>query len=130
MKLAKNIKVIVCDDIRNENGNKFSLMGVYTKSIILSSFPTILPKFCLCIMLEHVKINFQECRVTVKCPETEPIDLFVKSDNNADQIGKDINIFAFIVPLRILKPGPVKLEISFDKNPIFKHQFEIQKATK
>jgi hypothetical protein len=35
-----------CDDIRNEAGNKFSLMGCYTSSLQVQSFPASLPKLC------------------------------------------------------------------------------------
>jgi hypothetical protein len=35
-----------CDDIRNEVGNKFSLMGCYQQSLQVKSFPASLPKLC------------------------------------------------------------------------------------
>lgn len=35
-----------CDDIRNELGNKASLMGCYTSSLQVQNFPTTLPKLC------------------------------------------------------------------------------------
>lgn len=34
-----------CDDIRQEVGNKFSLMGCYGDDLIVDQFPVILPKF-------------------------------------------------------------------------------------
>lgn len=38
--------VVFCDDIRVEEGGKFSFMGVYTNAIIVhSEFPVTLPKF-------------------------------------------------------------------------------------
>ncbi|MDA8092319.1 MAG: hypothetical protein M0T84_00135 [Betaproteobacteria bacterium] len=35
-----------CDDIRQEVGNKFSLMGCYGDQVIVEKFPIVLPKFC------------------------------------------------------------------------------------
>lgn len=35
-----------CDDVRQELGNKLSLMGVYGPDLIVQSFPTTLPKLC------------------------------------------------------------------------------------
>ena len=35
-----------CDDIRNEVGNKFSLIGCYQSSLQVQSFPASLPKLC------------------------------------------------------------------------------------
>lgn len=37
---------IVCDDVRHEMGNKLSMMGVYENSIILESFPAVVPRLC------------------------------------------------------------------------------------
>lgn len=36
-----------CDDIRYEMGNKYSLMGCYTRELIVEKFPITLPKFCV-----------------------------------------------------------------------------------
>lgn len=35
-----------CDDVRQELGNKLSLMGVYGPDLIVQSFPTTLAKLC------------------------------------------------------------------------------------
>lgn len=35
-----------CDDIRQEQGNKHSLMGCYSSELICSQMPVVLPKFC------------------------------------------------------------------------------------
>lgn len=43
--------VLYCDDIRREEGQKLSLMGVYGSELIAPSFPLELPKFCLAIRL-------------------------------------------------------------------------------
>jgi hypothetical protein len=45
--LAERMVVtLFCDDIRNELGNKVSLMGCYLSSLQVQSFPTTLPKLC------------------------------------------------------------------------------------
>lgn len=36
-----------CDDVRQEIGNKISLMGLYSSDMIFESFPVVLPKFCI-----------------------------------------------------------------------------------
>ena len=35
-----------CDDVRQEVGNKISLMGCYGQSMLISTFPVLLPKLC------------------------------------------------------------------------------------
>lgn len=36
-----------CDDVRQEAGNKISLMGCYAGDMIFEKFPAVLPKFCV-----------------------------------------------------------------------------------
>jgi hypothetical protein len=38
--------VIVCDDVREELGNKRSLMGVYENAIVVDAFPAVIPRLC------------------------------------------------------------------------------------
>ena len=37
----------ICDDIRLEQGNKFSLMGIYDLGLLLPQIPASVPKLCL-----------------------------------------------------------------------------------
>jgi hypothetical protein len=37
---------VVCDDVRQEIGNKMSMMGVYENAIILDGFPAVVPRLC------------------------------------------------------------------------------------
>lgn len=41
-----------CDDVRNEVGNKVSLMGCYTSELYLNPFPQVLKKLCCSYTLE------------------------------------------------------------------------------
>src|SRR4026209_733073 len=38
-----------CDDVRQEIGNKFSLMGCYGTDLYVPSFPFTLPWLCACV---------------------------------------------------------------------------------
>ena len=130
MKLANKIYTILCDDIRSETGNKFSLMGIYGSNIVIKKFPAVLPKLCLGIMIEGAKVDFQECNVTLKCPEVEPTHLKL-SLSKENHVGLNIALFVTIVPFRVKATGPAKFEVRFDKNkrPSIIHKFEIQQAT-
>lgn len=41
------ITAILCDDIRQELGNKYSLMGCYQSELVVPVAPTVLPKLCI-----------------------------------------------------------------------------------
>ncbi len=45
---SRYLDVIYCDDIRNEVGNKFSFMGIYTRELTIPN-PTLLPKLCIAV---------------------------------------------------------------------------------
>ncbi len=46
---------LICDDIREEVGNKISMMGVYAKDIFVPKFPFTFPKLCFVINYENIK---------------------------------------------------------------------------
>lgn len=46
---SRHLEVIYCDDIRNEVGNKFSFMGIYTRELTIPNAPLFLPKLCIVV---------------------------------------------------------------------------------
>lgn len=50
--MPRELFSIVCDDIRLEEGNKVSLMGIYAQGIFVSQLPFIFPKLCLAQQFE------------------------------------------------------------------------------
>ena len=50
-----------CDDVRQEIGNKFSLMGCYGTDLYVPSFPITLPKLCVFVNARTPRENpFQQ----------------------------------------------------------------------
>lgn len=52
------LEVIYCDDVRQEVGNKQSLIGVYPGDLYLEALPAVLPKLC---MVATLVIPAAEC---------------------------------------------------------------------
>jgi len=48
---GRALAAIFCDDIRIEQGNKFSLMGTYQGHMFVPEFPIMLPKLCAFLTL-------------------------------------------------------------------------------
>jgi len=46
---SRHLEVIYCDDIRDEVGNKFSYMGIYTQDLTVPNAPLLLPKLCIAV---------------------------------------------------------------------------------
>jgi hypothetical protein len=49
MKLSPQLIAIFCDDVRREEGNKLSYMGVYTSVLGVNSFPAVIPRLCFAL---------------------------------------------------------------------------------
>jgi len=130
MKIADKITLILCDDVREETGNKYSLMGVYGAELVFANLPALLPKLCLSVMLNDVKADFGECNVTVKLPETDPTQ--IRLDVSGNIIGQNITLFAVMVPFRAKCAGEAKVEVRFAGNskPSVVHKFQIKEAPK
>lgn len=46
---SRHMWALVCDDVRQEVGNKVSFMGLYGGEIFLPAFPATLPKLCVAL---------------------------------------------------------------------------------
>jgi len=46
---------IICEDIRQEVGNKRSLMGIYPGDVILTPIPSVIPKLCFHLVFSRLK---------------------------------------------------------------------------
>jgi hypothetical protein len=51
MSTAWLMTTVVCDDVRKEEGNKLSYMGIYGNSVLVPSFPFTLAKLCFVMSL-------------------------------------------------------------------------------
>jgi len=45
----RQVQTLFCDDIRQEVGGKLTYVGAYAGSLLVSSFPAVLPKFCVAV---------------------------------------------------------------------------------
>lgn len=64
-----------CDDIRQEVGNKVSLMGCYSGELLVEQFPVVLPKLC--------------AQIKVVTPRSEPFErLVLRAYLNDDLLGE------------------------------------------
>lgn len=129
MKVAKKIKTILCDDVRQEVGGKMSLMGIYSKDIVVNKVPTILPFINLVVMFEDLKEPFEKLFVTIVLPKSDPIKVSYPSPPDLKK-GQDVNLVLGLSPFQLNHTGKAKFEIRFtkDEKASMVHHFSIKKA--
>lgn len=59
------VTVQFCDDIRQEIGNKYSLVGCYGPSMLLSAMPVVLPKLCAFVRI-YTPIHRPFAKVSIR----------------------------------------------------------------
>jgi hypothetical protein len=89
---AAFMTLLVCDDVRREEGNKVSYMGVYGPNLQLREFPATLPKLCF-VMAVHQ-------------PATEPLrDFHIRLYQDDKVIADTLVEAAAVDPVTSIFPG-------------------------
>ncbi len=127
MKRAKNISIIICDDVRDEIGGKRSFMGIYGDTIIVQEMPKLLPQLHVVFIVEEIKGPFSKIKLEIKMPEATPAVMEFKVP--VLEVGKNWQISLGIVPFKIEKEGDCFFEVYFDedKKPSKIHKIKLIK---
>jgi hypothetical protein len=97
MKNDRVLTAIFCDDIRKEEGNKLSYMGVYTGFLGVTNFPAILPRLCVALtlrlspdMVPSNELRFRLCiDDAVSAEYAVPAETLADSRLTASKIGDE-----------------------------------------
>jgi len=107
---------IICDDIREEVGNKMSFMGVYGPDIFVPSFPFVFPLLCMAIYYSNTKSG-DSFSIKFKHPNGRIIGKAISGTvPGKDHKNLKFTMLAKFAPLKIEKEGLCKLEIAFNND--------------
>lgn len=123
---AKKTTILLCDDIRQETGNKMSLMGVYGPDIFCSEMPMMLHRLCVVIFINKLFKKINHLYVTIKLPGKKDdiaIDLLENSSLPAKK-GDDAVVNLVLNSVKILEKGAGKIEL---RNAKSEKPFEVYK---
>lgn len=121
------LTVQFCDDIRQEVGNKFSLMGCYGGELLVEALPAILPKLCAQVKLITLKEQpIERCvlRALLNGEQIGELELPVVQLNAAIRLGDaDSTRIAYaaimsFAPFVFEKEGVFQLEAETDSGLI------------
>jgi hypothetical protein len=81
---TRHMWAVVCDDIRQEVGNKQSHMGIYTGEILLPTLPLTMPKLCVVLNVRTLSTDpFKRLIVRVLKDDAELATIEVPEDQLA-----------------------------------------------
>lgn len=113
MEVAKQIITFICDDIREEIGNKVSLMGIYGDNIVFPILPAVMPKLCIYIVLNEVNPEVSVFKIKVISPlDGAPIEFNIPSQVDQTSPNKNARIAIALSPFKIEKTGEARVELS------------------
>lgn len=100
---------IICDDIRQEVGNKISLIGIYSKDIFVTKIPFTFPKLCFAINYGYIK-GGDTFSIELSGPSGKRLGEMIKSGVPEKVIGyARFQIHATFSPLVAKNEGDYKL---------------------
>ena len=113
---------IICDDIRQEIGNKLSFIGIYGPTLLVTKIPYVFPKLCFVIFCEDVK-GGDVFSIDLKNPSGEQLGNTI-TGNVPKQFDGNLNflIFAIFSPLNAKQKGEHKLEITYNDNDKWRYE--------
>lgn len=130
MKFAKKNFTILCDDVREEKGGQFSLIGLYEKNLLVNNIPAVLPRLCLVILLTEIKESINRVHITFESPKNETLN--VEFAGPPKLKGEDTRFTLTLSPFKINEIGIAKFEIKFndEKKANIVHTFTLKKSKK
>ena len=70
-----------CDDIRYEQGNKYSLIGCYREDLVISHIPAALPKLCAAItVITPIDRLFEKLTICAKVGDETIAELEIREE--------------------------------------------------
>lgn len=106
---------IICDDIRQEIGNKLTFVGTYQDQIIVSQLPCTLPKLCFFVQYEDIMAG-DKFSLELTGPSNKMIDKPINiSVPTGHKVGK-MRLFGIFSPVKFEKEGSYSLRITVNDN--------------
>jgi hypothetical protein len=122
---------IICDDIRQEIGNKLTFVGTYQDLIIVSKLPYSFPKLCFFVQYKDIRAG-DRFLLEITDPSNKTI---VKAINITVPAGKKVGkmrLFGVFSPMKVEKEGRYTLSITVNDNEKKKQEivFAVKEVTK
>lgn len=129
IKKPKLIDWIICDDVRTEVGEKLTMVGVYSKDIIVPMIPLLLPQLYLVTKWDISGGHFEEISFRLESPDggqLGPVPAKVPKDIK----GGIFTMNLAMIPFQIQKVGTFRIFLKIDDESEKKiGEFEVKLAS-
>jgi len=118
--------VILCDDIREEIGNKLSFMGVYTIDVNIPSEPFVFSQFCMAIFCKNLR-GGDTFTIGLKSPTGKAVGKQMNGSiaPTGGRKALPLTILSRFESFRVEKAGDFELEITFNGDETSKKKVKI-----
>jgi hypothetical protein len=120
--MERFVSVVYCDDIRNEVGNKQSLIGIYRGDLYVPSFPATLPKLCVLVTVQTLANQpFESLKFRLLKDDTllaeAPIPLESMPKAGSIDSGDGFSMFTLVLvmsPFKVDQPTKLRVRVDAD----------------
>jgi hypothetical protein len=129
------VHAIFCDDMRQEMGNKVSLMGCYQGELFVPFAPVALPKLCVFVTvstpierpLKALTIRVDQGGTTILNIETPNSDWAQSAPPaNEDTTRLLANVGVMLSPLAIAEPGDIRVVVTTEEGEMLGPRLRIK----
>jgi hypothetical protein len=103
----------ICDDIREEVGNKLTLVGLYQDNIFVPKLPFVFPKLCVLAQVTGISKD-DRFSVQFEDPDQKKLGKEITFAIPAQQKGEKLRIVGIFSPLKVEKEGTYTLTITIN----------------
>lgn len=126
---ARFVYTDFCDDVREEVGGKFSLIGVYRSDLIVKKIPIVLPKFCIVVrIVTPIDCPFSLLKIRMSMNGELLADMAIpdnvlqtKQSITDGRDGKRMQAMTILslAPLAINEPGKITIEVETEEGVLY-----------
>jgi hypothetical protein len=106
---------IICDDIRQEVGNKLTFVGTYQDLIVVPKLPFTFPKLCFFVQYGDISAG-DRFLLELADPSNKIIDKAINITVPAGQKSGKMRLFGVFSPIRVEKEGQYTLGVTINGN--------------
>src|SRR5437867_1978542 len=131
--IPREITSLLCDDVRQELGNKLSLMGVYGDSIIVPEVPAVLPRLFLFKSFQGGQGDYKIVLDLITLDKTSVFQEVVLKDFGTVTANSGWNGVLGVAPVRLDKVGEYKALVTLigakdSVSHVYAHPFTVTSA--